>query len=139
MCLFFFFKQKTAYEMRISDWSSDVCSSDLVAAQTTPRAIQSRPIHKRQTGRANTTHMGARLEPESTPNMATPRARPMPAADSHAAFRHIPLSFHRATTWSTSHKPTALRAYIKNSYIHPPLPFAFDSFRSLLLLLSLTT
>src|SRR3546814_10792965 len=31
LCLvFFFFKQKTAYEMRISDWSSDVCSSDLV-------------------------------------------------------------------------------------------------------------
>src|SRR3546814_21188663 len=30
MC-FFFFKQKTAYEMRISDWSSDVCSSDLFA------------------------------------------------------------------------------------------------------------
>src|SRR3546814_19502900 len=32
---FFFFKQKTAYEMRISDWSSDVCSSDLRALQTT--------------------------------------------------------------------------------------------------------
>src|SRR3546814_17411199 len=32
MCMcFFFFKQKTAYEMRISDWSSDVCSSDLPA------------------------------------------------------------------------------------------------------------
>src|SRR3546814_9517204 len=32
MCslFFFFFKQKTAYEMRISDWSSDVCSSDLI-------------------------------------------------------------------------------------------------------------
>src|SRR3546814_446542 len=30
LCCFFFFKQKTAYEMRISDWSSDVCSSDLV-------------------------------------------------------------------------------------------------------------
>src|SRR3546814_3154526 len=29
MYCFFFFKQKTAYEMRISDWSSDVCSSDL--------------------------------------------------------------------------------------------------------------
>src|SRR3546814_5113635 len=28
-CLFFVFKQKTAYEMRISDWISDVCSSDL--------------------------------------------------------------------------------------------------------------
>src|SRR3546814_5930372 len=31
----FFFKQKTAYEMRISDWSSDVCSSDLVGTQRT--------------------------------------------------------------------------------------------------------
>src|SRR3546814_6804406 len=31
MIVFFFFKQKTAYEMRISDWSSDVCSSDLPA------------------------------------------------------------------------------------------------------------
>src|SRR3546814_5546686 len=30
MCFFFFIKQKTAYEMRISDWSSDVCSSDLL-------------------------------------------------------------------------------------------------------------
>src|SRR3546814_4609730 len=29
-CVVFFFKQKTAYEMRISDWSSDVCSSDLL-------------------------------------------------------------------------------------------------------------
>src|SRR3546814_980360 len=34
--LFLFFKQKTAYEMRISDWSSDVCSSDLVAARARP-------------------------------------------------------------------------------------------------------
>src|SRR3546814_4978542 len=32
--LFFFFKQKTAYEMRISDWSSDVCSSDLLPVKT---------------------------------------------------------------------------------------------------------
>src|SRR3546814_6187179 len=34
MCVFFFFfKQKTAYEMRISDWSSDVCSSDLYVCE----------------------------------------------------------------------------------------------------------
>src|SRR3546814_11641248 len=32
MCFLLFFKQKTAYEMRISDWSSDVCSSDLQLA-----------------------------------------------------------------------------------------------------------
>src|SRR3546814_3602585 len=31
--VFFCFKQKTAYEMRISDWSSDVCSSDLIPSQ----------------------------------------------------------------------------------------------------------
>src|SRR3546814_4628602 len=33
---FFFFKQKTAYEMRISDWSSDVCSSDLLGRRVLP-------------------------------------------------------------------------------------------------------
>src|SRR3546814_9758304 len=38
MILFFFFKQKTAYEMRISDWSSDVCSSDLYAFELTARS-----------------------------------------------------------------------------------------------------
>src|SRR3546814_1921348 len=36
---FFFFKQKTAYEMRISDWSSDVCSSDL-SLKITFRALR---------------------------------------------------------------------------------------------------
>src|SRR3546814_2112858 len=39
--LFFFFKQKTAYEMRISDWSSDVCSSDLL--RRTHRPARRRP------------------------------------------------------------------------------------------------
>src|SRR3546814_2337014 len=37
---FFFFKQKTAYEMRISDWSSDVCSSDLMQHRQQARADQ---------------------------------------------------------------------------------------------------
>src|SRR3546814_6881995 len=37
LCFVFFFKQKTAYEMRISDWSSDVCSSDLVLLSDTER------------------------------------------------------------------------------------------------------
>src|SRR3546814_5190081 len=39
--VFFFFKQKTAYEMRISDWSSDVCSSDLYATLPTASAVSS--------------------------------------------------------------------------------------------------
>src|SRR3546814_8180818 len=39
-CLFFFFKKKKAYEMRISDWSSDVCSSDLsVTRDIEPRTL----------------------------------------------------------------------------------------------------
>src|SRR3546814_3095764 len=39
-CFIFFFKQKTAYEMRISDWSSDVCSSDLPIRDS---VVRSRP------------------------------------------------------------------------------------------------
>src|SRR3546814_6116016 len=36
LLLLFFFKQNTAYDLRISDWSSDVCSSDLIAARNSP-------------------------------------------------------------------------------------------------------
>src|SRR3546814_20633654 len=39
MFFIFFFKQKTAYEMRISDWSSDVCSSDLLGTIRVPRMV----------------------------------------------------------------------------------------------------
>src|SRR3546814_2649227 len=52
MFCFLFFKQKTAYEMRISDWSSDVCSSDLWdqallkgLAAAAPPAIAAPPVH----------------------------------------------------------------------------------------------
>src|SRR3546814_9900298 len=41
--LFFFVKQKTAYEMRISDWSSDVCSSDLYLSRAA-RSVNTRPV-----------------------------------------------------------------------------------------------
>src|SRR3546814_10605797 len=43
--VFFFFKQKTAYEMRISDWSSDVCSSDLPAPAHPARLL---PLRRRR-------------------------------------------------------------------------------------------
>src|SRR3546814_10285539 len=58
--MFFFFKQKTAYEMRISDWSSDVCSSDLSQSDNncvessncrvflrSDRTVAARPIKER--------------------------------------------------------------------------------------------
>src|SRR3546814_9899822 len=56
MCFFFFFKQKTAYEMRISDWSSDVCSSDLSAHP---------PMHRQDSTRSS--WQQARLSNEPWP------------------------------------------------------------------------
>src|SRR3546814_7386060 len=56
---FFFFKQKTAYEMRISDWSSDVCSSDLVASAALLRRPQNRTIPFKTAGAACETDEGA--------------------------------------------------------------------------------
>src|SRR3546814_5371213 len=47
---FFFFKQKTAYEMRISDWSSDVCSSELLVGRREP-AVRLGRVHVHQEGR----------------------------------------------------------------------------------------
>src|SRR3546814_1862137 len=44
LVFFFFFKQKTAYEMRISDWSSDVCSSDL---QPATHLVEDALLHNR--------------------------------------------------------------------------------------------
>src|SRR3546814_9523403 len=52
--VFFFFKQKTAYEMRISDWSSDVCSSDL-------RAFRSRGDRRRLVLQLLGTEFGDRI------------------------------------------------------------------------------
>src|SRR3546814_2066982 len=49
--MFFFFKQKTAYEMRISDWSSDVCSSDLVTANKSFGATTLRQRHAKASGK----------------------------------------------------------------------------------------
>src|SRR3546814_3660522 len=57
LSLFFFFKQKTAYEMRISDWSSDVCSSDL------PRAERS---WNTESGKKPTSHRRRRFQRASS-------------------------------------------------------------------------
>src|SRR3546814_4411316 len=56
---FFFFKQKTAYEMRISDWSSDVCSSDLGALGGAAIAghLAEQPV-ERHRGRHQAEHAG---------------------------------------------------------------------------------
>src|SRR3546814_5037557 len=48
--LFFFFKQKTAYDMRISDWSSDVCSSDLGSLMGVPDEANFFDLDKKKCG-----------------------------------------------------------------------------------------
>src|SRR3546814_5481383 len=58
---FFFFKQKTAYEMRISDWSSDVCSSDL--ASKLQMAFDLEWSGKSGEGAVRTESMVLRMEP----------------------------------------------------------------------------
>src|SRR3546814_4792826 len=66
MFIFFFFKQKTAYEMRISDWSSDVCSSDLSADAGLTigefrRIVQTVQKGEREAGRAKKEMVEANL------------------------------------------------------------------------------
>src|SRR3546814_2573716 len=51
MFCFFFFKQKTAYDMRISDWSSDVCSSDLIIKDSDALHAVGRLTQQRRTER----------------------------------------------------------------------------------------
>src|SRR3546814_18998264 len=89
--LFFFFKQKTAYEMRISDWSSDVCSSDLptrlaqarqpsppgrTSTSTRPRRASSRATSPSPSSRRTPT----RWRPLSTRSRSTTRRRPSSAS-----------------------------------------------------------
>src|SRR3546814_1904384 len=65
--IFFFFKQKTAYEMRISDWSSDVCSSDLLGdtvireATTMRRQVDHHLARARAVGRRGAAHSRAEV------------------------------------------------------------------------------
>src|SRR3546814_555413 len=68
----FFFKQKTAYEMRISDWSSDVCSSDL-QRQRAPR----RPVLGRAAAHPVRTPLPLRLRDDPRPDRAPGRPHPI--------------------------------------------------------------
>src|SRR3546814_6950706 len=82
----FFFKQKTSYEMRISDWSSDVCSSDLAAkhpAEASPRARPERQCwprprepQRQQTMQARVVREGRSTEYRRAP--VSPVGEPMP-------------------------------------------------------------
>src|SRR3546814_16090595 len=103
---FFFFKQKTAYEMRISDWSSDVCSSDLVGALRTAGGDRHDAVHRRSLPGAHRPH--ARLRNDRcggvrrrAAQLADPRRPARPGdrrrALQRAAVRH-PAGVERQST-----------------------------------------
>src|SRR3546814_2750770 len=61
LCFFFFFKRRTAYEVRISDWSSDVCSSDLLREIVPRRAVAGRADDDHRVGEAGGDEVGAEI------------------------------------------------------------------------------
>src|SRR3546814_12911851 len=93
--VFFFFKQKTAYEMRISDWSSDVCSSDLPPGAEVP-LVAAVELGRRRRARAELRYLlgvGAVLAAprprEVLPALqAVPRRQEAPAAGQLFAALH---------------------------------------------------
>src|SRR3546814_2167568 len=77
LCLFmsvfvFLFKQKTAYEMRISDWSSDVCSSDLEDQHKKKERKQDNTRNQGVRGRADGGYGRKGLQQSTSPNPAMP-------------------------------------------------------------------
>src|SRR3546814_7227579 len=77
LVMFFFFKQKTAYEMRISDWSSDVCSSDLLAR----RACRDNGAHRGRARRVGGSHSRVRRQRDDRPAGPDRRRQHRPAGE----------------------------------------------------------
>src|SRR3546814_15211482 len=79
MCFcFFFFKQKTAYEMRISDWSSDVCSSDLRGRRSSTTASRSEgPCPNEETGKCGRSVLWNRASPDAPISQFAMMAKPV--------------------------------------------------------------
>src|SRR3546814_8601090 len=86
--VFFFFKQKTAYEMRISDWSSDVCSSDLC----NPEVQHVKPVQD-LTGQNISVHSPY----QPTAGLRTPRAVGSGVSPLHSHWRFTMTKIGRAS------------------------------------------
>src|SRR3546814_18675660 len=97
MCCFFcFFKQKTAYEMRISDWSSDVCSSDLYSTYDRERLAQIGTASlnlSSQTAFENNGMMGLFQPMQSAPD----KLKPMPLPPEGSIMQKITHEIGRAS------------------------------------------
>src|SRR3546814_5231223 len=121
MFYFFFFKQKTAYEMRISDWSSDVCSSDL-RTNSAGRPVRSfRSISHLiiaypsiRGARRRTADRGAMpRRASSTPSENRSRGSMEPANSAGLSA----FSIHRpARTWRSEEHTSELQSLMRHSY-----------------------
>src|SRR3546814_19983480 len=89
--VFFFFKQKTAYEMRISDWSSDVCSSDLCRRQPQISDRELRPEPQADGARLCRHLLFAPRRSQDPARGDDGRARAPPPAGQGALCRHFEL------------------------------------------------
>src|SRR3546814_14545184 len=121
LCVIFFFKQKTAYEMRISDWSSDVCSSDLGAGSTSSGSCRRRAACRARTGAGTAAASGC----------GAAAARSSASTDGlPAEFAARPASHPARSTVALAYPPFSLFAFPP---LYPILPLLFPS-HSLLLL-----
>src|SRR3546814_3259467 len=91
-CCFFFFKQKTAYEMRISDWSSDVCSSDLAPGGLQPTADPNRRLPLRATASIDAAGADPAARAPSPDAISPSPASPHPASQAIPSRRVISLA-----------------------------------------------
>src|SRR3546814_4837741 len=108
--IFFFFKQKKAYEIRISDWSSDVCSSDLknrrpAARRRKESARRSRP-HRRHPGRRHRSQvadgrLAQRRRVEGRRVAVNPSAAPKPRSEERDSGTECVSQW--STRWLTYH------------------------------------
>src|SRR3546814_9243225 len=121
--MFFFFKQKTAYEMRISDWSSDVCSSDLLsAAQHGPHPPISRstPRDSLPDERCSRHRQSRRFQGSSLPQhgrLDSLRARRKPARRRHVACRSEEHTSELQSLMRISYAVFCLKKKKKNLHI----------------------
>src|SRR3546814_4315629 len=101
--VFLFFKQKTAYEMRISDWSSDVCSSDLGGDDVKSSWPLRAGLHTCYNGdySGQRTREGeliskSRLSSDCSLQLESMKAESLVIADQHAAVNTFPGLVHTA-------------------------------------------
>src|SRR3546814_9304364 len=119
MCVFvfcfFFFKQKTAYEMRISDWSSDVCSSDLGCGRETWPWIDEMLERLELSDKANVSMraLSGGMKRRVLIAQALVHRPPVVILDEQTAGVDVEL---RRTIWRSEEHTSELQSLMRNSY-----------------------